>query len=107
MDHLHLGGILALAGAEVTVLDAVATGGHVAGPTGPAARRGPWPIELGGARRLADEVLFPDATRVDGLGAIPEAHFAAIAAAGLFGASAPVTAGGLGLDLSAMCSVAE
>lgn len=59
------------------------------------------------ARRLADEVLFPDATRVDGMDAIPEAHFDALAGAGMFGASAPVTAGGLGLDLFAMCSVTE
>ncbi len=59
------------------------------------------------ARRLADEVLFPAATRVDGLDAIPEAHFDAIAADGLFGASAPAGVGGLGLDLPAVCSVAE
>lgn len=59
------------------------------------------------ARRLADEVLFPDAPRVDGLDAIPEAHFDALAAAGLFGASAPVAAGGLALDLPALCSVTE
>jgi alkylation response protein AidB-like acyl-CoA dehydrogenase len=59
------------------------------------------------ARRLADEVLFPDATRVDGMDAIPESHFDALAGAGLFGASAPVAAGGLGLGLSAMCAVTE
>lgn len=59
------------------------------------------------ARRLADEVLFPDAKRIDGLDAIPQEHFDALAGAGLFGASAPAAAGGLGLELPAMCSVTE
>ena len=62
---------------------------------------------LTATRRLADEVLFPDAMRVDGLDALPAAHLDALAAAGLYGASVPAEAGGLGLDLSGICAVAE
>jgi len=58
-------------------------------------------------RRLADEVLFPDAARIDGLDALPAAQLDALAAAGLYGAGAPVEAGGLGLELPAMCAVVE
>jgi len=35
---------------------------------------------------LADEVLFPDAMRVDRLDVLPAAHLDALAAAGLYGA---------------------
>jgi alkylation response protein AidB-like acyl-CoA dehydrogenase len=59
------------------------------------------------ARGLADDVLFPGAMRVDGLDAIPAAHFDALAAAGLYGAPVPAEAGGLGLDLAASCAVVE
>lgn len=59
------------------------------------------------ARRLADQVLFPDAMRVDGLDALPAAQLDALAAEGLYGASAAPQAGGLGLDLAATCAVAE
>ena len=59
------------------------------------------------ARRLADEVLFPDAMRVDGLDAVPVAQLDALAAEGLYGASAPPEIGGLGLDLATTCAVAE
>jgi len=59
------------------------------------------------ARRLADEVLFPDAMRVDRLDALPAAHLDALAAAGLYGALAPAEAGGLGLDLRQLSAVAE
>jgi alkylation response protein AidB-like acyl-CoA dehydrogenase len=62
---------------------------------------------LASTRRLADEVLFPEAMRVDGLDAVPGAHLDALAAAGLYGAPAPPQAGGLGLDLGSMCAVAE
>ena len=40
------------------------------------------------ARHLADEVLFPDAMRVDRLDALPVSHLDALAAAGLYGAPA-------------------
>jgi alkylation response protein AidB-like acyl-CoA dehydrogenase len=59
------------------------------------------------ARRLADDVLFPDAMRVDGLDAVPAAHLDALAAEGLYGASVPERAGGLGLDLRTTCAVTE
>ena len=59
------------------------------------------------ARRLADDVLFPDALRVDSLDAVPAAQFDALAAAGLYGASVPRQAGGLGLDLPTMSAVTE
>ena len=65
------------------------------------------PDVLAVARGLADDVLFPDAMRVDGLDAIPAAHLAALAAAGLYGAPVPAEAGGLGLDLAASCAVVE
>jgi alkylation response protein AidB-like acyl-CoA dehydrogenase len=65
------------------------------------------PDILAAARRLADEVLFPDATRVDGLDAVPAGQLDALAAAGLYGASVSQRAGGLGLDLRTTCAVTE
>ncbi|MDQ2812255.1 MAG: acyl-CoA dehydrogenase family protein [Actinomycetota bacterium] len=62
---------------------------------------------LGTARRLADEVLFPGAARVDGLDAVPAAQLDALAAEGLYGASVSRQAGGLGLDLPTACGVTE
>lgn len=59
------------------------------------------------ARGLADDVLFPQAMRVDGLDVLPAGHLDALAAAGLYGASVPVSAGGLGLDLAGACAVTE
>jgi alkylation response protein AidB-like acyl-CoA dehydrogenase len=56
---------------------------------------------------LADDLLFPDAMRVDGLDVLPVAHLDALAALGLYGAPVPVQAGGLGLDLAAYCAVVE
>lgn len=65
------------------------------------------PDVLAVARGLADDLLFPDAMRVDGLDVVPAAHLDALAAAGLYGAPVPVRAGGLGLDLEASCAVTE
>ena len=59
------------------------------------------------ARRLADDLLFPEATRVDGLDVLPVAQLDALAAEGLYGAPVPAQAGGLGLDLGGMCAVTE
>ena len=56
---------------------------------------------------LADEVLFPDAMRVDRLDVLPATHLDALAAAGLYGAPAPPGAGGLGLDLVQVANVVE
>ena len=62
---------------------------------------------LATARQLADDLLFPDAMRVDGLDVLPVAHLDALAAAGLYGVPVPAEAGGLGLDLAATCAVTE
>jgi alkylation response protein AidB-like acyl-CoA dehydrogenase len=62
---------------------------------------------LAAARGLADDVLFPDAMRVDSLDAVPVAHLDALAAEGLYGASVPSQAGGLGLDLLTTSAVTE
>jgi alkylation response protein AidB-like acyl-CoA dehydrogenase len=62
---------------------------------------------IAAARRLADGVLFPDAMRVDHLDVLSAAHLDALAAAGLFGAPAPVEAGGLGLELPELSAVVE
>jgi len=62
---------------------------------------------LAAARELADDLLFPDAMRVDGLDVLPVARLDALAALGLYGAPVPVQAGGLGLDLAAYCAVVE
>jgi len=62
---------------------------------------------LAAARQLADDLLFPDAMRVDGLDVLPVAHLDALAAAGLYGVPVPAEAGGLGLDLAATCAVTE
>jgi alkylation response protein AidB-like acyl-CoA dehydrogenase len=59
------------------------------------------------ARQIADEVLFPDAMRVDRLDVLPSAHLDALAAAGLYGAGAPVAAGGLGLELPDLAMMVE
>jgi alkylation response protein AidB-like acyl-CoA dehydrogenase len=59
------------------------------------------------AGRIADEVLFPDAMRVDGLDVLPVAHLDVLAAARLYGAGAPREAGGLGLELPEFCAVVE
>ena len=62
---------------------------------------------MAAARRLADDLLFPDAMRVDGLDVLPAAHLDALAAAGLYGAPGPAEAGGLDLGLPALSAVAE
>jgi len=62
---------------------------------------------LAAARRLADDVLFPDAMRVDGLDMLPESHLDALAAEGLYAAAVSREDGGLGLDLRATCAVTE
>jgi alkylation response protein AidB-like acyl-CoA dehydrogenase len=59
------------------------------------------------ARRLADEVLFPDAMRVDRLDVLPVAHLDALASEGLWGTAAPREVGGLDLSLPEVAAVAE
>ncbi len=53
---------------------------------------------LAGLDRVVDEVLWPAALTVDGLDAIPDAHYEALADLGLFGLAVPRARGGLGLD---------
>ena len=62
---------------------------------------------LAAAGELADDVLFPDAMRVDRLDMLPAGHLDRLAAAGLYGAPAPAEAGGLGLGPDQMASVVE
>src|ERR1700722_2420132 len=59
------------------------------------------------ARELADQVLFPDAMRVDRLDVLPSAHLDELAVAGLYGAPAPIQAGGLGLNVAEVSAVVE
>ena len=54
-------------------------------------------LPAGEIERIANEVFLPDAAAVDADGRIPDAHFAALAAAGLYGAFVPVEHGGAGL----------
>ena len=62
---------------------------------------------LAAARRLADDLLFPEAMRVEDMDVLPVAQLDALAAEGLYGAAVPAQAGGLGLDLGAACAVTE
>jgi alkylation response protein AidB-like acyl-CoA dehydrogenase len=58
------------------------------------------------ARRLADDVLAPDAERVDAQG-VPREHLRQIAAAGLLGLAAPAPAGGAGAPPAVFREVGE
>lgn len=53
---------------------------------------------LHAARRIADDLLFPDALTLDQTGSVPAGHLEALAGAGLYGVAAPVADGGLGTD---------
>jgi alkylation response protein AidB-like acyl-CoA dehydrogenase len=57
--------------------------------------------------RIAEELFLPDASAVDRDGRIPDAHFAALAASGLYGAFAPTEVGGAGLSASELCDAIE
>jgi alkylation response protein AidB-like acyl-CoA dehydrogenase len=62
---------------------------------------------LGLAGRLADEVLFPAALQTDTADTVPVELLDALAAAGLYGLSGPVSDGGLDADFPTVCSVVE
>ena len=62
---------------------------------------------LSRARRIAAELLLPAALAVDAADRVPETHFDALAAAGLYGLAGPVQAGGLGADPATFCGVIE
>ena len=59
------------------------------------------------ARRIADDLLFPATIAVDRAGAVPDSHFQALAAAGLYGLVGPVELGGVDLDFLPFCEIAE
>ena len=65
------------------------------------------PGAVAAARRLAEDVLFPAAMRVDRLDVLPASQLDALAAAGLYGAPVARGDGGLGLDLHGTCAVTE
>jgi alkylation response protein AidB-like acyl-CoA dehydrogenase len=59
------------------------------------------------ARVLAEDLLFPAAATVDATGAVPRSHLDALAAAGLYGLTGPVAAGGLAADPATVAAVVE
>jgi alkylation response protein AidB-like acyl-CoA dehydrogenase len=59
------------------------------------------------ARRIADEVLFPAAASVDRADPLPVLQLELLASAGLYGAAAPVAAGGADLPLPEFGLVVE
>jgi len=63
--------------------------------------------DLGSARAIADEVLFPAAMATDAADRIPAAHLDRLASAGLYGLVGPVAAGGLGAGPQAVNDVTE
>jgi alkylation response protein AidB-like acyl-CoA dehydrogenase len=59
------------------------------------------------ARRIADELLIPNAERTDQLDLVPAEHYLALAEAGLMGLSGPVAYGGLAAPLDVARRVFE
>lgn len=59
------------------------------------------------AQRLADEVLFPAALATDAADVVPQAQLDALAAAGLYGLTAPRSVGGRGADAATVLGVIE
>jgi alkylation response protein AidB-like acyl-CoA dehydrogenase len=59
------------------------------------------------AAHIADEVLFPAAAATDASPIVPVENLDALAAAGLYGLSGPLAAGGLDADLDTACAAIE
>src|SRR5262245_58647808 len=59
------------------------------------------------ARRVAEDVLFPNAMATDGLDAVPAGNLDAIAEAGLYGVGGPVMPGGGAVEFEVVAKVAE
>ena len=59
------------------------------------------------AERLADSLLFPRALETDRVDTVPVDLLDALAAAGLYGLTGPLSAGGLDADVATVCSVIE
>ena len=70
------------------VMDKLATAWSLV-PSSPLSRMTTARDVLAAARGLADDLLFPDAMRVDGLDVLPLAHLDALAPLGLYGAPVP------------------
>lgn len=63
--------------------------------------------DLGSARAIADELLFPAAMTTDAAERIPAAQLDRLAAVGLYGLVGPVTAGGLGAGTHSVNDVTQ
>ena len=59
------------------------------------------------AREIAEDILFPRAAETDASLLVPKANLDAIAAAGLYGVTAPPDAGGLDVDFDTYLDVVE
>jgi len=59
------------------------------------------------AQTIADDVFFPVAGEVDAAGVVPTSHLQTLAAAGLYGLTGPVAAGGAGADQATVHAVVE
>jgi alkylation response protein AidB-like acyl-CoA dehydrogenase len=59
------------------------------------------------ARALAEDLLLPSAAEVDAAGVLPRGHLDALAAAGLYGLTGPVDAGGLAAEPATVAAVIE
>lgn len=59
------------------------------------------------ARRIADDVLFPNSIDVDRAGVVPDSHFRLLADEGFYGIAVPAAQGGAALALPEFLEVAE
>ena len=59
------------------------------------------------AHRIANTILFPAAPEVDRTGEIPQAHWRALADAGLYGIALPAAQGGPDLDIAGLVDILE
>ena len=59
------------------------------------------------AQRLADELLFPQASAVERADSVPVSHLDRLAAAGLYGLAGPPAAGAMAADPATLCAAAE
>jgi alkylation response protein AidB-like acyl-CoA dehydrogenase len=59
------------------------------------------------ARRLATDLLAPEASAVEAAGAVPLSHLDALAAAGLYGLTGPVGTGGAAAEPATVAAVVE
>jgi isovaleryl-CoA dehydrogenase len=79
---------------------------HAARPPRPGATTDQFDVE-GSLARVIDEVVAPNAARIDATGDFPRANVDALGAAGLLGMASAVEVGGPGLGLDAAAMVVE